>query len=165
MSGRRGPSDATSDRDRLRSAFTRAASWFGTSPLYRGLCGTVVRDDELLDLVATRRPGQQPANLLFGAVHFLVLDEPDEPLAQWYPSIVGDRARLPTTAGPAFVAFCLRRRDELETLLRTRLVQTNVVDRAAALRYSMGRVARLVDGPVAFLEVGASAGVHLRFDR
>jgi hypothetical protein len=152
-------------RERMRAIFTSSVPWVTTSPLYGTLCATVADDDALLDLASCCRPGQQPPNLLFAAVQFLLLADPGDELAAWYPSIAGDGARAPEGAGPAFAAFCRRRRPELEPLLRERLVQTNVVGRAAALRYAMGVVGDRVEAPVALLEVGASAGVQLAFDR
>ena len=155
----------TAERAWLRREFARSPAWFPTSPLYRALCRAVAADDALLDLAAERRPGQQPTNILFGVVHFLLLEDPGHELAAWYPSLAGDAARAPETAGPAFARFCRERRADVVALLRTRLVQTNVVTRAGALRYAMGRDAELVDEPVALLEVGCSAGVQLCFDR
>jgi hypothetical protein len=48
--------------------------------------------------------------------------------------------------------------------MRRRLVQTNVVKRSALLRLGMTAVASMTDEPVTLIEVGSSAGVHLRFD-
>lgn len=156
--------DSGPDHERLRAIFESSVGWLDTSPLYAALCRTVAADDALLDLASRCRRGQQPPNLLFAAVHFLLLGDPDDQLAAWYPSIAGDAARAPGGAGPAFAAFCRRRRGEVEPLLRERLVQTNVVGRAAALRYAMGIAGERVGGPVALVEVGASAGVQLAFD-
>ena len=149
----------------LARRFSEGAREFATCPLYRQLCLTVAADERLLRITAERRAGQQPTNLLLAAVHYLVLADPADELARWCVSIDGERARPPETAGPPFTAFCLRRRDALVELLRTKLVQTNVVRRAAALRLGLAHVARRVDGPVTLIEIGASAGVLLAFDR
>jgi hypothetical protein len=149
----------------LARRFSEGAREFATCPLYVQLCLTVAADERLLQIAAQRRLGQQPANLLFAAVHYLVLADRADELARWYVSIDGVRARPPETAGPAFTEFCLRRRDALVELLRQNLVQTNVVKRAAALRLGLAHVALLADGPVTLIEIGASAGVLLAFDR
>lgn len=61
-----------------------------------------------------------------------------------------------------FTAFCLDQEPELRQLLETRLVQTNAVPRSLALRLGL----TLVDERLVHLvDVGASAGIHLRFDR
>ncbi len=149
----------------LARRFSEGAREFATCPLYRQLCLTVVADERLLRIAAERRTGQQPTNLLFAAVQYLLFEDPSDELARWYGSIDGERARPPETAGPPFTTFCLRRRDALVELLRTKLVQTNVVKRAAALRLGLAHIARRTNGPVTLIEIGASAGVLLAFDR
>jgi hypothetical protein len=156
---------ADTRREEVRRRFARGDSWFATSPLYRELARTVAADDELVDLAARARPGQQPPNMLMAAVHQVVLADPSLPLARFYPSVAGDDAVPPDGAGPEFAALCRERRAEIEATLRTRLVQTNVPGRAVAVRLALAALARRVDGPVAFLEVGPSAGIQLRFDR
>jgi hypothetical protein len=136
---------------------------FHTSPLYAALSPHVADDPHLLDLVARRRPGVHPTVLFFGAVHHVVLGHPDEDLAAWFPSIVGTDARPPAEATAAFQAFCGAHDDELGELIRTRMVQTNVVRRAVALRYGLSRVP--LGGEVHLIEVGTSAGILLRHDR
>jgi hypothetical protein len=120
---------------------------------------------ELLEIVARRRPGIQPTILFFAALHHLVLRHSDEDLAAWYPSVVGDDARPADGAGPAFLAFCAAHHDELDELVRTRMVQTNVVRRSTALRFALAVVAQRSSEPVHLVEVGTSAGIHLRQDR
>src|SRR3954452_5802326 len=111
---------------------------FASSPLYQALARTVARTPALLRLAARGRPGQYPTFLFFGAVHALLLAGAEHPLARFYPSIVGADAALPAEppddAGPALVDFCLLHEAELAGLIETRLVQTNVVRRALALR-------------------------------
>jgi hypothetical protein len=149
----------------LASRFAEGAQEFAACPLYRQLCLTVAADERLLQIASQRRAGQQPTNLLLAAVQYLLFEDPADELARWYVSIDGARARPPETAGPAFTAFCLRRRDALVDLLREKLVQTNVVKRAAALRLGLAHVALHADGPITLIELGASAGVLLAFDR
>ena len=75
------------DQQSLALRFREAADEFAACPLYRALCLVVADDERLLEIATHRRPGQQPANLLFAAVHFLLLDDPTDELARWYPSI------------------------------------------------------------------------------
>lgn len=149
----------------LARRFADGAREFAGCPLYQQLCLTVAADAQLLQIAAERRAGQNPRTCLLAAVQYLLFEDPADELARWYVSIEGARARPPKTAGPAFTAFCLRRRDALVELLHEKLVQTNVVKRAAALRLGLAHVARHTDGPVTLLEIGASAGVLLAFDR
>jgi hypothetical protein len=148
----------------LRRAFENATE-FNTSPLYQVLSKTVAATDDLLRLAAQARPGQYPTFLFFGAVHDVLLRGVDHELATFYPSVVGGRTRPAEDAGPALVSFCARYEPELTSLLRTRLVQTNHVQRAVGLRLGLSVIAREVSQPVHLVEVGASAGLILRFDR
>jgi hypothetical protein len=136
---------------------------FHTSPLYAALSPLVVDDGAMLAHVAARRPGVHPTVLFFGAVHDVVLRHPDDELAAFFPSVVGDAARPPEEAAGAFRAFCTAHEAELGELVRTRMVQTNVVRRAVALRHGLSRLPD--HGPVHLVEVGASAGILLRHDR
>ena len=54
------------DRETLIERFARGDGWFDTSPLYQVLSRAVLADDDLLDLAAEVRPGQQPPNMLDG---------------------------------------------------------------------------------------------------
>jgi hypothetical protein len=138
---------------------------FASSPLYRSLARTVAGNPALLRLAARGRPGQYPTFLFFGAVHALLLAGADHELARFYPSIVGADARPPEGAGPALVDFCAAFEPQLAALIETRLVQTNVVKRSLALRLGLAAIGRRVRAPIHLIEVGASAGVLLRFDR
>ena len=136
-----------------------------SSPLYRALSKTVATSPALLRLAARGRPGQVPTFLFFGAVHALLLAGVEHPLARFYPSIVGADARPPDEAGPALVDFCARHEAALAAIIETRLVQTNVVKRSLALRIGMAAIGRREQRPVHLIEIGASAGALLRFDR
>jgi hypothetical protein len=153
--------------DDIEALATRFATWvpfeFNTSPLYQTLGPWVAKDRELLELLLERTPGQQPTNLFFAALHYLVLSQPEHPLANFFPSVVG-KAEDPAGAGPAFRDFCATRYQELAALVRTRLVQTNVLKRSAALRLSLATIAERVEA-IHLIEVGSSAGIHLLQDR
>ncbi|MGH6656370.1 MAG: DUF2332 domain-containing protein [Actinocrinis sp.] len=159
------------DLERLRRMFANAAE-FSSSPLYTSLSATVAREPALLRLAARGRPGQYPTFLFFAAVHALLLGGAQHELGRFYPTIVGaahaqdatsDRGRA--AAGTALVSFAAEHEDGLARLIETRLVQTNSVKRSLALRVALALLAREIDAPVHLVEVGASAGVHLRFDR
>jgi hypothetical protein len=148
----------------LAAHFAAAGRVFTTSPLYAALCPAVAEQDEVLELLTARRAGQQPSFLLFGAVHFLLLGGVRHELGRYYPSIVGGAARAPTSAPGAFRDFCREHRAALTRLIATRLVQSNVVKRALALRYAMTVVGREVD-TVHLVDVGSGLGLHLLVDR
>lgn len=151
--------------DALAEHFGQAPSVFGTSPLYQTLCLVVASDRELLELLLRRRPGQQPSFLLFGAVHRLLLGGAGHRLRDYYPSLAGAAALDPAQAGPAFLDFCRQHRAPLAELIASRLVQSNVLRRAIALRFALWAIRRRHDGPVHLIEAGASAGLLMNVDR
>jgi hypothetical protein len=83
----------------------------------------------------------------------------------YYPNL-SDPAGTPAHAYPAFRSFCLEHREAIEALVTARLVQTNEVRRCACLLPAFCQVSRLAKGrPLAFVEIGASAGLNLLWDR
>lgn len=153
------------DLDALRAAFARGETWFASSPLYRTLSRTVAGDDELIELASHVGAGPQPTNMLMAATHLTVLRDPTLAFARFFPSVVGGDAEPPEGAAAEYPAFCAAHRGELIDILSRRLVQTNVPGRGVSVRLALHEAARRVDGPVTFMEIGASAGIQLRFDR
>ena len=104
------------------------------APLYEQLALGVCRDDALKQFANAVRPGQPPANILFAAVHYLLLRGADHPLRRSYPNLNGGLyGSNPAGAFPAFRDFVDQHRDELAPLVRTRVTNTNEVGRSAAL--------------------------------
>jgi hypothetical protein len=120
----------------------------------------------LLDMVADTPAGQPAPNLLLGAVHALLLDGAEHPLREYYPTCVDD-PRDPDEGAPVeqFESFCLAHEGTIPDIASTRRVQTNEVGRAAVLLPAFASVARRADEPLALVEVGASAGLNLLWDR
>ena len=136
-----------------------------SAPLYHMLSPLIAEDEALLALVAQTRLGQPPPIMLFAAVHYLLLGEPSQPLAAAYPSLGGDDRPSPRFFG-LFRDFCLARAEPLGALLRQRITQTNEVRRCALLLPAFALVQALAHNqPLALVEVGASAGLNLNFDR
>lgn len=65
----------------------------GSSDLYENLSNQIATDNELLDLSMYAREGQPIPNLLFGAVHYLLLQGEEHELKEFYPSIVDQVSR------------------------------------------------------------------------
>lgn len=112
----------------------------GISPRYEAICLGVADDAEMLRrLEELPRPKRQP-NLLLGAVRFL-----GGTVDSW----------------PAFRGFVSDRWDEVSATMAAKRTQTNEPRRCATLL----PVLAAVPGPLALLEVGASAGLCLYPDR
>lgn len=138
--------------------FTRFVDSCATSPLYARLSRGIADDDALLALAARARPGQPVPNMLFAAVHFLLLNGATHPLAAFYPSVGGtdDSDSL-----SAFRDFCKKQDGEIGKLLETRRVQTNEVRRCTALMPAFGQLGKTLN----VIEIGASAGLNLLWDK
>jgi hypothetical protein len=135
----------------------------GSSPLYEQLSLAAARDPEVLGLLAAARGTQRRPNLLFAAVHYLLLRGGPRPRGRFYPSLGAERAR--GDPWPLFRDFVLARRADLEALIARHRTQTNEVRRSAVLYPAIALAAGELGGPVAILEAGAAAGLNLLFDR
>jgi hypothetical protein len=112
---------------------------------------------ELLTADVAEPSGSVPSLRLAGSLHRLVLEGRALELAEHYPSIGGTAPVA--DVWPAAERACREHLDVLRQLV-TLPVQTNEVGRSAVL-YG---VLQLLGGPIRLLEVGASAGLNLRFD-
>jgi hypothetical protein len=136
-----------------------------SSPLYKRLALGIAADEELLRLAALSPPGQPRPNLLLGAVHFLLLQNPAEPLVSFYPDLSSSPGS-PAAAYPAFRDFCLSHREQIVEIITRRRVQTNEVRRCSYLYPAFCHIARCARScPLALIEIGTSAGLNLLWDR
>ncbi|MDX1690080.1 MAG: DUF2332 domain-containing protein [Acidimicrobiia bacterium] len=143
----------------LDERFRRFAHHVAESPRYRRICLTVADDADLL-AVCDAAPATQPVpNLLLAAVHDLLLEGIDHPLAAWYPTVGGTRG--PDGVEAPFRDAVLAHRDRVRAVLATRTVQTNEVRRSVGWYAALAPLRR----PLALVEVGASGGLNLRWDR
>ncbi len=160
-------SSAAMTPERLRALFHRFARVEAmelSSPLYAELAYAVSEDPELLGIAARTRPRQPPPNMLFGAVQYLLLQGAEHALGQHYPIVSGAPRPMEPAAG-AFRDFCREHRDTLVELVRTRRTQTNVVRRCTCLLPAFSQVANEAEGRLSLIDLGASAGLNLNFDR
>src|SRR4051794_9971539 len=149
------------DLDRLAEgfrSFVRDGAG-GDSPLYAQLSELIAASPALLALTARSR--EASPTLVLAAIHDELLRDPDHALAGYYPTVGGDGP------GPglrtALEAFCADRAARLEATLATRSTQTNETARCSALLPAFASVAD--GGPLALIEMGASAGLNLNWDR
>ncbi len=156
-------------RASLKSIFRRYAETDFPSAnafFYAPIACDVADDDDLIDFVAERRPGQPAPNLLFAAVHYLLLSGVEHPLRAYYPDLTAEP--LPAAdAFPQFRDFCMTHRDDVRAIVASRLVQTNVLERCTCLLPAFATAAKTLGGGegLAMIEIGASAGFNLLWDR
>lgn len=139
------------------------------SPFYADLYEPAIADIEeggpawrLLEPVADEPFGEELGTRLLGGVHRLVLEGHLPELATHYPSSGGDGDGA--ACWPRLRQVIEERAGELAPCLR-RAPQTNEVGRSAPLVGGFLRIARTTGLPLRVLELGASAGLNLRFDR
>ncbi|MGA7911726.1 MAG: DUF2332 domain-containing protein [Candidatus Dormiibacterota bacterium] len=152
-----------------RLAFQAAGCYALGSPFYGALLKSAVLDLDsegpvwrVLDGFEGESGWAAIALRLMGAVHRLVLTGRVPGLARHYPSTGGDGDAA--AAWPVFREVLVDLRDEIRRLVR-RGCQTNEVGRSAALLGGFLEVAHRTRLPLRILEVGASAGLNLRWDR
>jgi hypothetical protein len=134
------------------------------SPLYAELCYGVSLDPQLLEIARQTPAEQPPPNMLLAAVQYLLLCGSEHPLRTHYPAVSG-KARPLDPAFPRFRDFVLSHRKEILELLTTRRTQTNVVRRCTCLLPAFASIANASRQPLALVDLGASAGLNLNFDR
>jgi hypothetical protein len=139
------------------------------SPLYGELMERAAADVEaggpFLDVLAGREddPGGHLIPLrLFGGLHRLALEGGAPALAAHLPSTGGDGDAA--AAWPAVLDAVRSQAPRLRSGLGS-APQTNEVGRSAALLVGFVTVAAETARPLRVLELGASAGLNLRFDR
>lgn len=135
----------------------------GMTPLYAAIGRSVAQHPEVLDVYDRLEPARRRAVLLLAAVHYLVLDADGSALGRIYAA-GSSRAAL-DEVGDAFLAFVDERSDEIAEVMQERSVQTNEVNRCVALLPVLMEVARSSGRAPALIELGASAGLNLLFDR
>ena len=112
----------------------------GRSPAYVELSSSVADDITILDFLGTLPPDKRQPNLLFASACYL-LGAPADP--------------------GALRDLVHRDPDQLSQMMRTRRTQTNEAARCATLLPALAQLPE----PLALIEVGASAGLTLLFDR
>ena len=146
--------------------FERVAreEFHNSSPLYERLSMAIAKDPELLSLAAQCRKGERIPNLLFGAVHYLLLKGFSHPVSRFYKSLGGsfDSREDPYAE---FRSFCSKHVESIQSLIAVRMVQTNEVSRCAGLMPAFVTVAKRLPAKSLYLvDIGASAGLNLFWD-
>jgi hypothetical protein len=134
------------------------------SPLYSRISAGIGQDEELKALCAHARPGQPHANMILGAVHFLLLRGSDHPLRRFYGTLGGAASVEADDPFPDFRDFVQRHRNAVMTLIATRVTNTNEIGRSALLHAAFRAVARETTLAMSLIEIGPSAGLNMIWD-
>jgi hypothetical protein len=145
--------------DRTRAWYERFARQeaAGRSPLYVAWAEGVAADDEVLALLGELPPEKRQPNLLFAC-------------ARWCGAADGMRAAsavdadVGATPYAAFREFVLSNWSRVSGEMRVRSTQTNEPGRTASILQLLAQIDD-AEGPLALIEVGASAGLCLFPDR
>ena len=151
------------DKQKLRERFERFAEneCKEISPLYYNLSKKISEDNELLYIASFCKQRQPIPNLFLASVHYLLRNNPSEPLAGYYPSIT--KAFNSNLSFDAFKEFCIRNKKHIIALEQTKIVQTNALNRCA---YLMPILSSLFDSKaVNLIDIGTSAGLTLNMDK
>lgn len=130
------------------------------SPLYSALVDVIAESQSLLEVLDEIEHTPRP-NVLLGAVQFLLMEHPDDPLTRFYPNLGGSPSSTEGLASE-FHRFVGDHREEILRIGRTRYTQTNEVRRCAVL------LPAIWSGPLRefhLIDVGTSAGLNLAIDR
>lgn len=151
--------------DELRASFLQfAQDSKSSSPLYHSLSLAIAEDLKLLKLAKHCNPNQPGPLLFFAAAHFLLLQGRSHPLANYYPSLEGQK-EIDVDVYSLFQGFCLSNKSALIPLLTGRRVQTNEVRRSAFLYPAFSYLCQFFGGePINLIEIGPSAGLNLNLD-
>jgi hypothetical protein len=136
----------------------------GSSDLYEFLSYKIAEDEEMLSFASNARSGQPIPNLLFGAVHYLLLKGVEHELKKFYPSLSSDTRKVEESF-PFFKDFCTQNAGEIFKLLKYKIVQTNEVRRCAYLYPAIKYIQQLSNKPLVLVEIGTSAGLQLFLDQ
>jgi hypothetical protein len=134
------------------------------SLLYSRLSEGIGQDEGLKALCAHARAGQPHANMILGAVHFLLLRGADHPLKRFYATIGGTASPQNEDPFPDFVDFVRAHRATIQRLIETQVTNTNEIGRSALLHPGFGVIAREADAPLSLIEIGPSAGLNMIWD-
>lgn len=149
------------DREALARRFAKGAT--EQESLYGRIRQRVAHEPAVLDLYDVVPGHRRLPVLLLAAVHYLVLDGVDGHLKAIYSDSSSQEAV--DSVGDAFVSFCENNSHELRNLMRDRCVQTNEANRCVGLLPALMEAHRSSGKTLALLDLGASAGLNLLFDR
>ena len=136
-----------------------------SSPLYSFIHKVISKEPALLKLAQKTRYRQPMDYLLLASIHYLLLKDPNQELAEYYPSIAGKVKKPDKHLMELFKGFCLKNQNEIEQLITSKFLQTNAPNRCSYLMPIFSLISQENGGkPLALVEIGTSASLNLYFD-
>lgn len=135
------------------------SSFSADEPAYAEVCRTLADYPDVVELIAAHDPDAQQPNLLFAAVHYLLLGGLDHPLGEVY---YGSSDAAPA---PLFADLVLSHRPAIDEMLATRRTQTNEVGRSSVLTLMLSDAQRRAGNRLAWIDLGTSGGLNLNVDQ
>lgn len=145
--------------DFARTAHRRA-------PLYAILAARGADEPDSLRSLLVAGLRQRTPVLFFAAVHLSLLRDPDHRLATHFATLGGRSPRDRNESDEAwadFIDLIRHRRDDIESTICSRRVQTNEIGRCALFRPALATLPS--HQPIQLIELGAAAGLNLALDR
>ena len=136
-----------------------ASSFADDEPAYAEVCENLGDHPELVELIAGHDPDAQQPNLLFAAVHYLLLGGLDHPLRHVYDGT----SSLPVA--PVFADAVLTNRSAIDELMQNERTQTNEVGRSAVVALMLNDAYQRSQEQLSWIDLGASGGLNLNIDR
>lgn len=134
------------------------ASFRPDEPAYADVCARLGEFPAVIDLICRHLPQARQPNLLFAAVHYLLLGGLNHELAQVHAGTSED------DPAPLFADLVLSESEAIENLLATRSTQTNEVGRSALLAVVLRDAHRQTQQALGWIDLGASGGLNLNLD-
>jgi len=161
------PHEPSSDHD-LAELFREFAATTGSrAPLYADMSEAIAKDprSHIRQLLNNAPLPQRRPVLFLAAVHHLVLQHPNSPLAQRFPSVTEQAHQRGAQVADLLRNlddFCGEFSQDIAALISTRHTQTNDVSRSAILRLALAHHPVTPDSTL--IDIGCSAGLNLHLD-
>ena len=154
------------DLSRIKDRFKAFAEYEckDYAELYYKLSYDIANDDEVSNIASFAKSSQPVPNIFFGAVHYLLLKNKKNKLAQFYPTItkIQNKDRIPFDL---FKEFCIQNEIKIKKIISERIVQTNVLNRCSYLYPVFSNIISKEGKPTTIIDIGTSAGLTLNFDK
>ncbi|MHA2051702.1 MAG: DUF2332 domain-containing protein [Promethearchaeota archaeon] len=155
--------------EQLKNGFSgfKKVAFDDDETLYTSLCEIITNSETLLKIADNVSLEQPFANILFGAVHLLLLKGYRSKLSKYYATIQQSKnVRLvDNNLESIFTNFVNHNYKEIVEICKIRRVQTNEIGRCSFILPGLNYVQTLTKKPLILIELGTSAGLLLNYDK